>query len=41
VGSISAVFDGDEPHAPRGSFAEARSVGEITRILSTYLKTSH
>lgn len=39
MGSISEVFDGDEPHAPRGSFAEARSVGEITRILSTYLKS--
>jgi glycogen debranching enzyme len=38
MGSISEVFDGDEPHTPRGSFAEARNVGEITRILYTYLK---
>lgn len=38
VGSISEAFDGDEPHAPRGSFAEARNVGEITRVVHTYLK---
>jgi predicted glycogen debranching enzyme len=38
VGSISEVFDGDEPQAPRGCFAEARSVAEIARILITYLK---
>jgi glycogen debranching enzyme len=37
MGSISEVFDGDEPHTPRGSFAEARNVGEIARIFSTYL----
>jgi glycogen debranching enzyme len=38
VGSISEVFDGDEPQAPRGCFAEARSVAEISRIFLTYLK---
>jgi glycogen debranching enzyme len=38
VGFISEVFDGDEPHTPRGCFAEARNVGEITRVLSTYFK---
>ncbi len=38
VGSISEVFDGDDPQAPRGCFAEARSVAEIARILFTYLK---
>jgi glycogen debranching enzyme len=38
VGSISEVFDGDEPQAPRGCFAEARAVAEISRILFTYLK---
>jgi glycogen debranching enzyme len=41
VGSISEVFDGDEPHTPRGSFAEARNVGEIARIFSTYLNRGH
>ncbi len=40
VGSISQVFDGDEPHTPRGCFAEARSVAEIARVLYTYLKTA-
>ncbi len=38
VGSISEVFDGDEPQVPRGCFAEARSVAEIARILFTYLR---
>ena len=38
LGSISEVFEGDAPHAPRGHFAAARSVAEISRILYTYLK---
>ena len=38
VGFISEVFEADEPHAPRGRFAEARSVAEIARIHYTYLK---
>ncbi len=40
IGSISQVFDGDEPHAPRGCFAEARSVAEIARVLYTHLRTA-
>lgn len=31
LGSISEVFDGDEPFWPRGCFAQAWSVGEILR----------
>lgn len=31
VGSVSEIFDGDEPHIPRGCFAQAWSVGEILR----------
>lgn len=31
VGSISEIFDGDEPHTPRGCFAQAWSVGEVLR----------
>ncbi len=31
VGSISEIFDGDPPHAPRGCFAQAWSVAEILR----------
>ena len=41
MGSISEVFDGDEPHTPRGSFAEARNVGEVLRVLSTYPNRGH
>src|SRR5262249_37847854 len=38
VGFISEVFEGEEPHRPRGRFAEARSMAEVARILYTYLK---
>ncbi|HKF45073.1 MAG TPA: amylo-alpha-1,6-glucosidase [Thermoanaerobaculia bacterium] len=38
LGSISQVFDGDAPHTPRGHFADARAVAEISRILYTYLR---
>ncbi len=31
LGSISEIFDGDAPHAPRGCFAQAWSVAEILR----------
>jgi predicted glycogen debranching enzyme len=31
LGSISEIFDGDPPHAPRGCFAQAWSVAEILR----------
>ena len=31
IGSISEIFDGDEPLRPRGCFAQAWSVGEILR----------
>ena len=33
VGQISEIFDGDEPHEPRGCFAQAWSVAEILRTL--------
>jgi predicted glycogen debranching enzyme len=35
IGQISEIFDGDEPHNPRGCFAQAWSVAEILRVLST------
>jgi glycogen debranching enzyme len=38
-GFLSEVFDGDDPHAPRGCFADARGVAEIARIVYTHLKT--
>jgi glycogen debranching enzyme len=33
LGSISEIFDGDAPHAPRGCIAQAWSVSEILRSL--------
>jgi predicted glycogen debranching enzyme len=33
VGSISEIFDGDAPHAARGCYAQAWSVGELLRLL--------
>ncbi len=33
IGQISEIFDGDEPHEPRGCFAQAWSVAEILRII--------
>jgi len=33
VGSISEIFDGAPPHAPRGCIAQAWSVGEVLRVL--------
>jgi predicted glycogen debranching enzyme len=32
VGSISEVFDGDPPHAPKGCVAQAWSVAEVVRV---------
>ncbi|MCC7576084.1 MAG: glycogen debranching protein, partial [Methanomethylovorans sp.] len=34
IGSISEVFDGDEPHLPGGCVAQAWSVAEILRVYS-------
>lgn len=31
IASISEIFDGDEPHNPRGCYAQAWSVGEVLR----------
>jgi predicted glycogen debranching enzyme len=36
VGSISEIFDGDPPHAPRGCFAQAWSVAELARLVHTH-----
>jgi predicted glycogen debranching enzyme len=32
IGSISEIFDGDAPHAPRGCIAQAWSVSEVLRL---------
>jgi glycogen debranching enzyme len=31
VGSISEIFDAEEPHTPRGCIAQAWSVAEVLR----------
>ncbi len=33
VGSVSEVFDGDEPHTPRGAISQAWNVAELLRFL--------
>jgi glycogen debranching enzyme len=38
IGTISEIFDGDTPHAPRGCIAQAWSVGEILRA---YVEDAH
>lgn len=38
IGSVSEIFDGDEPHADRGCFAQAWSVGEILRAYALLTK---
>ncbi len=32
LGSVSEIFDGDEPHAPRGCISQAWSVAELLRV---------
>jgi glycogen debranching enzyme len=34
VGSISEIFDADEPYVPRGCVAQAWSVAEVLRALA-------
>jgi len=34
VGSISEIFDAEEPYTPRGCFAQAWSVAELARVLA-------
>lgn len=36
IGSLSEIFDGDEPHFPRGCFAQAWSVAEVLRVITEY-----
>jgi glycogen debranching enzyme len=33
AGSVSEMFDGEAPHAPRGCFAHAVGVAELARIV--------
>jgi len=35
IGSIAEIYDGDEPHHPAGCFAQAWSVAELLRVLSS------
>jgi glycogen debranching enzyme len=34
LGTVSEIFDGDAPHAPRGCVAQAWSVSETLRVLA-------
>jgi predicted glycogen debranching enzyme len=36
IGTISEIFDGNEPHSPRGCVAQAWSVGELLRVIKKY-----
>jgi predicted glycogen debranching enzyme len=38
LASISEIFDGDPPHAPRGCFAQAWSVAEVGRVVYAHLQ---
>jgi predicted glycogen debranching enzyme len=40
ISTISEIFDGDPPHAPRGAISQAWSVGEVLRIY-TILETKY
>ncbi|MEN8126698.1 MAG: amylo-alpha-1,6-glucosidase [Planctomycetota bacterium] len=40
LGSISEIFDGDAPHHPRGTFAQAWSVAEVLRARQMCKKDS-
>lgn len=37
VGTCSEIFDGDEPHEPRGAVAQAWTVAELLRVLADEL----
>jgi glycogen debranching enzyme len=37
LNQISEIFDADEPHRPRGCIAQAWSVAELLRVLSSVL----
>ncbi len=38
IGSVSEIFDGNDPYIPRGCFAQAWSVGELLRCYSEDVK---
>jgi predicted glycogen debranching enzyme len=40
LGTVSEIFDGDDPHQPRGCIAQAWSVGEVLRAYRAIVKRS-
>lgn len=36
IGSVSEIFDGNEPHAPKGCVAQAWGAGELLRVINDY-----
>ena len=41
LGAVSEIFDGDAPHIPRGSIAQAWSVAELLRTYRTLVANQH
>jgi predicted glycogen debranching enzyme len=41
IGTVSEIFDGDEPHLPKGCISQAWSVAEILRLLEILEKKTH
>jgi predicted glycogen debranching enzyme len=41
IGSISEIFDAEEPHTPRGCIAQAWSVAEVLRASAKLASTEH
>lgn len=41
IGTISEIFDGDPPHAARGSISQAWSVAEILRVCALYITKTY
>jgi len=35
LGTISEIFDGDEPYTPRGCISQAWSVAEVLRVVTS------
>ena len=41
IGTVSEIFDGDEPHLPKGCISQAWSVAEILRLLELLKQKPH
>ena len=41
LGQVSEIFDGDDPHTPRGCVAQAWSVAELLRAIVEDIEQPH